>query len=50
MKLQRQHWNRLLMELILEAIMLVAPVSLDFLGVAGEYLLEAGRERIEFAA
>ena len=50
MKLQRQHWNRLFMELILEAIMLVAPVSLDFLGVAGEYLLEAGRERIEFAA
>lgn len=50
MKLQHKHWKRLFVELILEAIMLVAPVSLDFLGIAGEYLLEAGREKIEFAA
>ncbi|MBD1860395.1 MULTISPECIES: hypothetical protein [Trichocoleus] len=47
MELQRKHWKRLFVELILEAVMLVAPVSLDFLGVAGEYLLEAGREKTE---
>ena len=50
MKLQRKHWKRLILELLLEVVMIAAPVSLDFLGVAGEYLLETGREKVEFSA
>lgn len=52
MKLQLKHWKnwkRLGMELLLEVLMIAAPVSLDYLGAVGEYLLDFHREQAEFA-
>jgi hypothetical protein len=45
------NWQkRLFIQLILEVLMVMTPISFDFLGAAGEYLLHAGREQIELAA
>lgn len=35
-------------ELVLEAIMLMAPTSLDYLGTAGEFILKLNQPAIEF--
>jgi hypothetical protein len=50
MKLQLKHWKRLSLQLVLEVLMFVAPVNLDYLGVVGEYLVDCHREQAEFVA
>ncbi len=42
-------WKWLLAELVLESLMLIAPVNLDFLGAVSEYLVDEGRGKVELA-
>lgn len=49
MKCQVLRWKWLLAETVLEALMFLAPVSLDFLGAIGEYLVDEGRDKVELA-
>jgi hypothetical protein len=37
---QSIHWKKLGLELLLEGLMLLAPVSLDVMGAIGEYLVD----------